>query len=64
MLDSFEKEAKLWGLFIVVPEEVNVNVTTAVAVLERVEAELLALAAPGRSAISAQPVIDAEVVEQ
>lgn len=63
VLDSYEKEAKLWGLFVVVPEEVNVNVTTAVAVLERAESELLALAASGRSAISAQPVIDAEVVE-
>lgn len=63
VLDSYEKEAKLWGLFVVVPEEVNVNVTTAVAVLERAEAELLALAASGRAAIPAQPVIDAEVVD-
>ncbi|TDZ43085.1 hypothetical protein CCUG63695_03063 [Mycobacteroides franklinii] len=63
VLDSYEKEAKLWGLFVVVPEEVNVNVTTAVAVLERAEAELLALVASGPAAISAQPVIDAEVVE-
>ena len=62
VLDSFEKEAKLWGLFVVVPEEVNVNVTTVAAVLERAEADLLALAAGHRPAIAAG-VIDAEVVE-
>jgi len=57
--------AKLFGLY--APERVDVNVaTTATAILDRAEAELVALAAaqplpsPGRPA--ALPVLDAEVV--
>lgn len=55
--DVLDKHAKLWGLHVPVESVVNVHVAqSASAVLERAEAELLALAA-------AQPaVIDAEVI--
>ncbi|NOR03674.1 hypothetical protein HGK72_26850 [Mycolicibacterium fortuitum] len=64
--DVQDKHDKLTGLHIAVPTKVEVNVTSAVAVLERAEADLLAIAAENPPAIvakSAPAVIDAEVVE-
>ena len=63
--DTIDKSAKLNGLHVPVAQQVDVNVSTsAAAILDRAEAELLALAAA-----TTQPpqrhlaVIDAEVME-
>ncbi|SKV05611.1 Uncharacterised protein [Mycobacteroides abscessus subsp. bolletii] len=64
--DVQDKHDKLTGLHIAVPTKLEVNVTSAVAVLERAEADLLAIVAENPRALAAkaaQPVIDAEVVE-
>lgn len=55
IFDGFEREARLYGMHIVVPAEVDIRVSSAAAILERAEAELLALTEAG--------VIDVEVVD-
>lgn len=56
-----DKHDRLTGLHVVVPTKVDVNVTSAVAIVDRAEAELLALAAKQQPANL--PYIDAQVVE-
>lgn len=58
VLDSFEKEAKLWGLHVVQPQVVDVRVASASQVLERAEQDFLALLGGGE-----QP-LDVEVVDE
>ena len=59
--DTIDKQAKLMGLHIAVPQQIDVNVReSATVVLERAEAELLAIAA---AAEKRGEIIDAEVVE-
>lgn len=66
VMDGLDKRAKLQGLHIAVPTLIDVNVqTTAVAILERAESELLAIVsrAEGQAAaIEQRDVIDAEIV--
>ncbi|GAT16270.1 Uncharacterised protein [Mycolicibacterium thermoresistibile] len=56
--DTIEKQAKLAGLHIAIPQQIELNVRSAAAVLERAEQELLAIAQQPQSEI-----VDAEVVE-
>lgn len=59
--DVLDKHAKLVGLQVVVPQDVNVHLhQTAAQVINDAEAQLLALAASRPAGL---PVIDAEVVE-
>ena len=64
--DMIEKDAKLNGLHVPVAQQVDVSVTqTPTAVIDRLEAELLALVAQRRSpaAIGGGNIIDAEIEE-
>lgn len=64
IVEVMDKHARLVGMHIAVPQEVNVRVEqSAAAVVERAEAELLALAASSPSPGAGLPVLDAEVVE-
>ena len=61
VLDGYEREARLFGLHMVVPTEVNVRVSSASAILDRAEMELLALA-EGDGPLDVEIVDDGEGV--
>jgi hypothetical protein len=67
LADVMDRRAKLLGLHVPVVQEVNLTLQqSASAVLDRAEAELLAIAAgqPAPAAVQASlPILDAEVVE-
>jgi hypothetical protein len=54
-----DKHDRLQGLHVVIPTKVDVNVTSAVAVIDRAREELHAIAAKQPATL---PIIDAEVV--
>lgn len=60
--DVQDKHDKLVGLHVVVPTKIDVTVSSAAAVLERAEAELLEIAQQAPPPGVGLPVLDAEVI--